>query len=223
VNENKNDIIREAVNKIEPAEGARDRMLANIKRKTEEQTIRNDAKAESDNLKILSIKHIMKWAIPIAACFLIAVIGGKGMQNTIKTSDPSSTGIDVQISNPFVSVDNADQFDEILGISIDAPAGTENVAYSIVDNEMADIGFDHEGHGYKMRASKVSGDFSGVNGIEAKTEQIDAKNDAVLTVIRSGDEFYRKITWTDGKVNYVLTNTDGALDNEMKAVYQKLK
>ena len=165
----------------------------------------------------------MKWAMPIAACFVISVIGVTVMPKIIHSPEASNPGSSVEIANPFVSVDNADQFDAILGISIDAPAGAENVEYSIVDNEMADIVFDFEGHSYNMRASKAGGDFSGLNGIEAKTEQIDAKNNAVLTVIRSGDEFYRKITWSNGKITFILTNTDGASDDEMKAVYAKIK
>ncbi|MCR5322267.1 MAG: hypothetical protein K6E85_03215 [Lachnospiraceae bacterium] len=221
--ENRDERIRESINEIEPAEGARDRMLVNIKRKAEEENARNDAQVKTKDSKILPIKRIMKWAMPIAACFVIAVIGVTVMKNTIRITDPPGSEENVQIANPFAGVENAAEFERVLGISIDAPEGAENVEYSIVDNEMADIVFELEGHVYNIRASTVGGDFSGLNGIEAKTEQIDARNNAVLTVIRSGDEFFRKITWTDGSVTFILSNTDGTSDDEMNAVYEKIK
>ena len=223
MSENRENLIRKSVDKIEPAEGARDRMLANIKRKAEEENARSDVQVKTEDSKILPIKRIMKWAMPIAACFVIAVIGVTVMKNTIRTTDPPGSEENVQIANPFAGVENAAEFERVLGISIDAPEGAENVEYSIVDNEIADIVFELEGHVYNIRASKVGGDFSGLNGIEAKTEQIDAKSNAVMSVIRSGNEFFRKITWTDGSVTFILSNTDGASDDEMKSVYEKIQ
>lgn len=224
MNENMHDCIRESIDTIEPTEGARDRMLANIKRKAKEQTVRDDVGSKSEISKVLPFNRIIKWALPIAACFVIAVIGVTALPKIMHSSEQPNpdSGINM-IVNPFVTVDSADQFDQVLGIAIDAPAGADNVEYSIVDNKMADIVFDFEGHVYNIRASKVGGDFSGLNGIEAKTEQIDARNNAVLTVIRSGDEFFRKITWTDGSVTFILSNTDGTSDDEMNAVYDKIK
>ncbi|MCR4646204.1 MAG: hypothetical protein K5695_12485 [Oscillospiraceae bacterium] len=220
---NKDERIRRSIDEIEPAEGARERMLANISRKAAEQTAPEDTKSKPGTVKVLPFKRIMKWAMPIAACFVIAVIGVTVMNNTIKTTEPFGTEDNVQIANPFAGVDNAAEFERVLGISIDAPKGAENVEYSIVDNEMADIVFDFEGHCYNIRASKAGGDFSGLNGIEEKTEQIDAKHNAMLTVIRSGDEFYLKITWTDGQTTFILSNTDGASEDELKAVYERVK
>ena len=42
-------------------------------------------------------------------------------------------------------------------------------------------------------------------------------------MIRSGDEFYRKVSWGDGKITFILSNTDGASEDEIKAVYEKIK
>lgn len=52
--ENRDEHIRESINKIEPAEGAKERMLANIKRKAAEQVIAENAesKPEKQNIAI---------------------------------------------------------------------------------------------------------------------------------------------------------------------------
>lgn len=221
--ENRDEHIRESINKIEPAEGAKERMLANIKRKAAEQVIAENAESKPEKAKILPFRRIMKLVMPVAACFVLAVIGVTVMPNIIHSPESSNPGDHIEIPNSFMSINSAVEFENILGISIDAPDGAENVGYSIIDNELADIVFDFEGHSYNIRASKLSGDFSGLNGIEAKTEQIDAKNNAVLTVTHSGDEFYRKVSWGDGKITFILSNTDGASEDEIKAVYEKIK
>lgn len=213
---------KSSVDGIEPAEGARERMLANIKRKAEAQaTAKAEAEAPSAKAKIIPIKRIIKWALPVAACFVIAIIGVKVMPNVINpstTQDPV-----VELANPFLPVENASAISEQLGIEIDAPMGAENVEYTICDGEMANIYFEYDGNSYTLRASRQSGDFSGLNGTPAGAEIIDAQNDAVLEAVRSGDEIYRKITWTNGEVTFILINTDGTDEETMKQLYEAIK
>jgi hypothetical protein len=224
VNENRDERIQESINGIEPADGARERMLANIRRKAAEQALREDmAPEQPEKAKLLPFKRITKWALPIAACFAIAVIGAAVILNPSKPSDPPNTGNDVQIPNPIVDIQDAEEFETRLGITADAPAGAENVICSIIDGNMADIVFDLEGRQYDLRASKQSGDFSGIYATVIKEDTIDASTDAVLTTYRSGDEIYLKITWTNGAATYILSNTDGASADELKAVYEKVK
>lgn len=220
MNENRDDRIRESINNIEPAAGARERMLENIQRKAAEQTSKT-AQEIPQKTKVLSISKFLKWALPVAACFAIAIIGVNIIPNI--TNSPSIDNQEVEIANPFVPVSDSSAFAKQLGINIDAPDGATSVAYTIVDNEMANIDFDYTGHSYTLRASEQSGDFSGLNGIAASIEQIDSETDAVLTSIKSSDEIYRKIEWTDGKVRYVLINTDGADPGQMKELYQRVK
>ena len=224
MNENRDERIRESIDGIEPADGARERMLANIRRKAAEQADREDTEPKQpEKAKILPFKRIRKWALPIAACFAVAVIGAVVLSNPSKPSDPSEPGTDVQIPGPVGDIQDAEEFERRLGITTDAPEGAENVVYSILDGNMADIIFDLEGHQYDLRASKQSGDFSGIYATVIREEPVDASTDAVLTTYRSGDEIYLKITWTDGATTYILSNADGASADEIRAVYEKAK
>lgn len=222
-----NNIIKSSIEQIEPADGARERMLANIKRKAAEQTAeQTEPTANPQKAKILPVRRFLNWALPIAACFVIAIAGTALLSNRQTPSDTQEsvlTGPGVELANPFQPVENAAAFKERLGIELNAPEGAENTEYTIIDGELADIWFEYRDHAYTLRASRQSGDFSGLNGISAGTEQIDAKTDAALETIRSGDEFYRKITWTDGAVTFILINTDGADAETMKQLYDAVK
>ena len=101
MSESRNDRIREAVNIIESAEGARDRMLANIKRKAAEQAAGEDTYSTPALEKNIPFKRFVKWLIPIAACFVIVVIGTAERQKTNNTTDPLSA-----TTNPFAGVNN---------------------------------------------------------------------------------------------------------------------
>lgn len=220
------DRIPESIEDIEPSAGAKERMLANIRRKAAEQNAMKvhepapQAKAASMN-KVTSTSAILKWAMPMAACLVIAIVGVNFIANRMHT--PSTDTPEVQIGNPFVSVEGAQEFKTKLGIVLNAPEGAENVEYTIIDNEMANIDFNYAEHSYTLRASKQGGDFSGLYGTDAGSEQIDSSTDALLTAIRSEEEIYRKLEWTDGKIRYVLLNTDGADPEQMKEIYKKVK
>ena len=212
--------IREALDRIEPGEGARERMLANIRRKAEREAA---APAETGKTKASPAVRFRRWALPIAACLVIAVAGAAALPKLLhSTDDPGVTtgGPDLtQITNPFVEVEDAGAIEQALNIRIDAPEGAQDVVYSIVDGEMADVRFTYGDHDYTLRASRQGGDFSGLYGEPAGEEQIDSASDAVYAVLREGEEVYSRITWTDGEVTYVLTNTDGADALAMRELY----
>ena len=221
MNEISEERIRESLNEIEIPAGAKERMLANIRRKAADQTCPEEYRSGNPEGPVkMPSKRIIKWALPIAACFAAVVIGTVIMPKIIHSPKP---GNNLEIANPFVSVENASRFEEVLGITADAPEGAENVQYRILDARIADVLFDMKAHSFTLRASKVRGDFSGLYGTEERTELIDSESSAVLTVIRCGDELYRKVTWTDGKTVFILSNTDGASDEEIAAVYGKMK
>lgn len=221
MNENRDERIRESIDGIGPSDGARERMLANIRRKAAEQTLREEKQPEK--AKSVPFKRVVKWALPIAACFAVAVIGAAVISNPSKPSGLPDTGTDVQLPSPAADIQDAEEYETIPGITADAPADAENVVYSIIDGSIADIIFDLKGHQYDLRSSKQGGDFSGIYATVIGEEPIDASTDAVLTTYRSGDEIYLKITWTDGAATCILSNTDGASADEIKAVYEKVK
>ncbi len=209
-----NNKIKNAFENIEPVEGAKERMLANIKRKSMERI-----ETSAPQKKSLPFSDIVKWAAPIAACLVIALVGVKVIPSLVTSSEPP----DVLGGNPFVTVDSAYEFEKQLGISIEAPSGASEVEYVIIDGEIAHIDFHYNAHSYNLRASQQSGDFSGLNGIETNVEQFESENNAALITICGVEATYLKLTWTDGKVNYILSNTDGGSADEIKEIYALVK
>lgn len=194
--------IRKAIDSIEPEEGARERMLAGIKLK---------AKAEEQRRRMMRSRSL-QW-LAAAACFCLVVLGvfrfsgvlgGNNVNppdGTVGQSDPP-----VMAGSPYEDVANADALYEKTGVRIDAPAGAEDVMYSVYDKSIANVIFTREGVTYVVMAAAKSGDFSGVGGEMLSSEMIDAKTSAVMTKVKddfSGEKW--KVAWTDGRISYYLT------------------
>ncbi len=65
--------------------------------------------------------------------------------------------------NPYVKQDTSAAFAD-LGIVMDAPEKTENVEYTIIANQMAQIDFTFKGHDYTLRATKKEMDLQAICG-----------------------------------------------------------
>lgn len=214
------DIIKNSIEGIEPREGAKERMLANIRLKAQAQNTQSVQTAPAANKKAPMFMRIAKWALPIAACLVVAVTAVKVIP--ILTAPPNDDK-GVMGGSPFVTVSSAEELEQRLGIAIDAPEGASDVGYTMIDNSIAEVRFVFGENEYSLCASKQSGDFSGLYGVEAAAEQLDSENSAVLTTIVSGGQTFLKLTWTDGKINYILSNTDGASADEIKRIYGLIK
>lgn len=206
--------IKNSIDKINPAPDAEQRMYKNIMSKMQEE--HTAARKRAGLIKTLKI------ALPAAACLCIAVIvishtGLPGIPSDPVTSDYSG----VEAANPFSEVSSAEEFKKI-GIAIDAPINSENIHYAIIDQSIASICFDKNGHNYTFRASEQSGDFSGICGDEISREQLNSKSNAVLITQKGDKSDYIKIYWTDGRVNYYLSNTDGSDAEALKALALEL-
>lgn len=210
--------IHNSIANIEPADGAKDRMLKNIRQKSAMQQEAAQPSQLKKNPKVISYKHIAKWAAPVAACFVLLIAGSFFMNDTPPVSDSS----DVQALPPFVAVDSPQEITELLGIEIHAPADAENVQYSILDGKIAQIDFSWNGQEYTLRASAQDGDFSGVHGEESASELINAETNAQYTVIPDEGISYSKISWTNGTIRFYLT-CSGERPEEIKDAYQLIK
>ena len=206
--------IKDAIDAIQPENGAKERMYQNIMKKAEQQ-----AEKAPDRPKKRPVR-LIRYALPIAACFCLLVIGLAHFIPSITPTQPDDEF--VQIGNPFTEVENADAF-KALSITLDAPADAQNTSYAIIDGNMAEVRFELDGKSYLARASAQEGDFSELNGNESSPETIDAKNNAVLTTVRIDTSDYQKITWTNGKINYCLYGTDGADKAQVISAYEALK
>ena len=208
--------IKESIDSIEPENGAKERMYQNILKKAQQQANPVEEPPIQKNRPI----RFIRYALPIAACFCLLVIGIARIIPDNTLFNPSEN--DVQGGNPFVEVENAEAFNA-LSITLEAPAGAQKVSYAIIDGNIAEIQFELDGKSYLARASAQDGDFSGLNGQELSQETIDAKNSAVLTEVQTDLYTYYKIVWTNGKIKYCLSGTDGAAREQVIAVYDALK
>ena len=215
MNENEKNI-RGAVDSIQPVEGAKERMLNNIKQKAAAQT---EAKQNTNPIKI---SKIIRWAVPVAACFALLLVGVKTipMLTDKPPVDTSSSGL--QDASPIMSVNSAEEITERLGIEIDAPEGAEGVFYAIIDGNIAEVQFTVDGNLYYLRASAQSGDLSGLYGKESAPEIIDSENSATISGVLCGDLSYCKIRWTDGKTNFSLVGNRENAD-KIKEIYEQIK
>ena len=194
MNENK---IKKSLDAIEPEVGAKERMYQNILKKAQ---VEPPAKKKRQT-------DILRYALPIAACLCLLVAGAVHFASDDNKADLSDDF--VLSGNPFTEVESPESFKE-LGITLEAPTDATDVSYSVIDNEIAAIGFTLNGKTFEVRASAQSGDFSGLTGEVLETESIDADNSAMLYLISGDTGEYYKLTWTNGKVNYCLYGTDGA-------------
>lgn len=208
--------IKAAIHKIEPEAGAKEWMFQNILKKAN-QTVRDPI--ERFDVKKKKKVPVFSYALPIAACFCILIIG---IAYFIPASVPDSPGNSLLLGgNSIIEVDNASAFNEI-GITLEVPLDASDVSYAIIDRKIALIHFVINGKTFEARASSQNGDFSGLLGTQLDTENIDAKNNAILYTISEDFGNYYKMTWTNGKVNYCLYGTDGATSDDVIAVYTAL-
>ncbi|MBR7033937.1 MAG: hypothetical protein IKI03_09950 [Clostridia bacterium] len=135
---------------------------------------------------------------------------------TETAEDTASAGM----PNPIVEVDSAEAFEE-LGVSLSIPGGAENVRYSIIDGKIAEVDFKYGEHEYCLRGSKTESDFAGIEG-EAVSEK-DLPGHATLTGVADGETTLYKVEWSRNGVNYSLTNTDGAAEDQLGMTYEDVR
>ncbi len=207
--------IKEAIDAIEPESGAKERMYQNIMKKAQQQAAPAVEPAEQKKRPM----RLVRYALPIAACFCLLIAGASYFLP--RSQQDSQEGGNVQTPNPITEVENADAFVS-MGIHMDAPAGSTNVSYQIIDGQIACVEFDQGGHHFYLRASAQSGDFSGLYGTESEPQPVDAENNAVLSSVDIGTALCYRVFWTNGKINFYLFNTDGADSEMLMTIYYSI-
>ncbi len=219
--------IKNLIDSIEPAEGAKERMLANIMKKAgaESESAQAATPAASPS-KVINIKWVYRIALTVAAC-LVAVIAGTLLFPKLITLSPDGPDASVtdaiQYPGGFVSAESPLEFTAKLGFSIEAPEGCEDASYCILDDKIAQIIFWYGDTSYTYMASRQSGDFTGVEGKTLETEQIDSKTSAILFKIDDNGTLIEKLGWSDGAVNYFLFCCPDETSLSVREVYEKIK
>lgn len=202
MNENK---IKNAVEKIEPENGAKERMYENILKKAQSEPKLAEVKSGSKK----AAQKIVRFALPIAACFCVVLFGLARFlpADVPPATEPTTEDEFVLAGNPFAEASSAEDFKK-LGITLDAPGGSENVRYSIIDEKIANINFTFEEHEFCLSAAEREDDFSGLFGEERSKKTLE--NGAVLTILSDEAGTYSKVSFKKEKIAYYLCNVDGA-------------
>lgn len=220
----RDDQIKDALDRIEPEEGAQQRMYQNILRKA---SARQEAAPDQpqgvaptdgqSREKAKIIRPVWQKYLALAACFILVVIGAFALRPG--TDRPGEDDLPpVLAGSPIQDVSGPEDFAG-LDLVIDAPEGAAEVRYSILDGEIARIDFILEGHSYTYSASRVDGDFSGVSGTVVSSRSVDAEHSAVLEQYDSGAW---NACWMDGELTYYLSNSDGVSEDAMTDLTRNL-
>ena len=219
--------IRKAFDEIEPEEGARERMYANIlkkaaaqgERKEEQKEARQGAWEPVTELKPAPQKHRpaawRRWG-GLAACLALVLALSAVLPRVVNGGQPSDPP--VLGGSPFEDVTGPEDFEK-LGFTIDAPAGAENRYYCIYDGKIARVDFTLDGHEYTYEAAKLEGNFSRAEGEAVGSVSLGAALGATLDRV-SPDTW--RAHWSRDGVSYYLTNFDGAGEEDISAVANAL-
>lgn len=164
----------------------------------------------------------MKQFIAIVLSALLALSFAACSGLTGGTAEPATSPeatAGTEIPNPMIEADNAKAF-ETLGLRLDAPEGAENAKYYIISETLAEVVFTLGGKEYTYRASKDSGNISGVYDTltDAFTMYLTYDFDNLTATASTGSEGGSLVTWTAEGVNYSLYTDSGVEEEALRSV-----
>lgn len=223
--------VKKAFNAIEPEDGTRERMYANILKKAAAQRAaapeeNADAPAAESNASPKTVPLPARRPTPrwkrysaMAACLALVTTLTIGFLHPFFAGDSEGNEPPVLGGSPFGDVQSAADFEEKLGFVIDAPEGAENVTYCIYDGEIARVDFTLDGRGYTYEAAKLDGNFSRADGEAVGSMALNAEYGATLDRV-SLDTW--RAHWNRDDVSYYLTNFDGAEESAITEIADTL-
>lgn len=223
--------VKKAFNEIEPEDGTRERMYANILKKAAAQRAaapeeNADAPAAESNASPKTVPLPARRPTPrwkrysaMAACLALVTTLTIGFLHPFFAGDSEGNEPPVLGGSPFGDVQSAADFEEKLGFVIDAPEGAENVTYCIYDGEIARVDFTLDGRGYTYEAAKLDGNFSRADGEAVGSTALNAEYGATLDRV-SLDTW--RAHWNRDDVSYYLTNFDGAEESAITEIADTL-
>ena len=223
--------VKKAFNAIEPEDGTRERMYANILKKAAAQRAaapeeNADAPAAESNASPKTVPLPARRPTPrwkrysaMAACLALVTTLTIGFLHPFFAGDSEGNEPPVLGGSPFEDVQSAADFEEKLGFVIDAPEGAENVTYCIYDGEIARVDFTLDGRGYTYEAAKLDGNFSRADGEAVGRTALNAEYGATLDRV-SLDTW--RAHWNRDDVSYYLTNFDGAEESAITEIADTL-
>ncbi len=110
-----------------------------------------------------TLKKLLALTVSTALFVTMAACGAPTQQPTAPQEPAADAQPQAQLPNPIVAVDGPEAFAAISSdIRLYPPVGGENVTYSIISNQVAQIQFTLDGRAYTYRAACTDEDISGV-------------------------------------------------------------
>lgn len=109
----------------------------------------------------------------------------------------------LMIPNPLREVEGPADFLP-LGVAIDAPAGAEDVRYTVIANTIAEVDFTHSGAAVTLRAAKGEDDISGIYMNFDKTEQLSLAPSGTAVTVSATAAGETLALWQKDGISYSL-------------------
>lgn len=207
MNETRDDRIRESIEEIEPAAGAKERMLENIRRKAAAQNAETEpritqvntiATPRKSNRRIVILRNV----VLAAACVALAIFGAVKL-------------LPVKPDAPVIGSDVI-----TAGGTLILPEEAANVTYATEDTDYTKVSFDYKGWKCELYVSDSADALPGF-GKESEQAVFDAKNDATYCELPEAGGKY-KLSWKLSGKTYVLLGPGGMGTETIRELYQKI-
>lgn len=207
---NDRDTVKKSIDAIEPENGAKERMLSNI---------RSKANAEKSETKSRGIKNALHY-LPLVACFAFVVLALWLLprdDGTAVMSDEPAIRTAQHTDDRVEYVDGLEDVFQRLGIEPLLPNGAEVTSCAIMDGDTADVRFEWHGKSFELLCVKqgaadlpgeeIASDFV-ESGVELGARKVDGST-------------YLVLTWEHDGVSHCVISAECSSD-DMRTLYYSL-
>lgn len=178
--------LQQALDSVEPDGEARERMLRRIREKAAARQTADEptpvSAPEPARRRAGFWGQLLRYGLPTAACLCILMIT-LWRAPGLTSGKPGDGGSREPATTPIVRFVGPSGLDA-AGLSLSLPEGAGNVSSTLVDGQIACVYFVMDGKAYALYASRLEGDFFGLDGDIVETEQITGTFSAILQKVR---------------------------------------
>ncbi|MBO4927429.1 MAG: hypothetical protein J5379_04175 [Clostridiales bacterium] len=223
--------IQQAIESISPAPDARERMLANIRKKaaasTESVSTAVPEKSVSEApVRAVSRRPVYVKILSIAASVAVLIGCGFLIRNLqSKKSAPTETSIRTEGGQVLfeTTYSSSDDLEKATGIRLLPPKSGTDILYFSTESSgtIAGVRFSIGADMYYLYATKDPSDAFREITPDAPSRDLDTETKAQLTT--DSDTQTETIVWTQGDVTYCLFNSDTATEDDLTQIYWEIK
>lgn len=214
----------EIMDKIEVSEEMRKRILSNIEQEEIDRTGRNEPGSKTAGSKKIIPMSVRKKYLPVAACFVLLVIGAAAASYSVSMIPQKNTPQEGQEQDEYVAatgdieeVASAKELSEKIGFPMEdiqsIPFEVTETTYVSYWGNFGEIDYMGEDQSVSYRKQQGNADVSGdynVYGIE-ETSTIGEYQ----VTLKGDNDGYHLAVWSDGTYSYAIGTDEGASYDEM--------